>query len=173
MCGGMGFTDGGTEVNESLALNARLDKMERLLYEQENLLRQQETLLRQQDSKLSHQGTSLRQQDAKLSRQESVLRQQDAKLSHQESVLRQQDAKLSRQESVLRQQDAKLSRQETLLFQYGKLIQQLRADKVDSRSELGNRPTSDKLQQPLPDTLTTGRYNVTGHMELPPCSTEE
>ena len=166
MCGGMGFTDGGTEVNESLALNARLDKMERLLYEQENLLRQQETLLRQQDSKLSHQGTSLRQQDAKLSRQESVLRQQDAKLSHQESVLRQQDAKLSRQESVLRQQDAKLSRQETLLFQYGKLIQQLRADKVDSRSELGNRPTSDNLQQPLPDTLTTGRYNVTGHMEL-------
>ena len=115
MCGGMGFTDGGTEVNESLELNARLDKMERLLYEQENLLRQQETLLRQQD------------------------------------------AKLSRQESVLRQQDAKLSRQETLLFQYGKLIQQLRADKVDSRSELGNKPTSDKLQQPLPDTLTTGR----------------
>ena len=127
MCGGMGFTDEGTELGESSVsvLNARLDKLERLLYEQ------------------------------------------DAKLVRQATLLRQQDAKLSRQESMLRQQDAKLSRQETLLFRYGKLIQQLKAQKVDSRSQLGNRPTSDKLQQPLPDTLTTGRYNVTGHTELP------
>ena len=144
MCAGMGFTDGGTDVSESLMLFARLNKMERLLHVQ----------------------------DAKLVRQEALLRQQEAKLSRQESVLRQQDAKFSRQESVLRQQDAKLSRQEPLLFQYGKLIQQLRAEKVDSRSELGNSPTSDKLQQPLPDTLTTGRYNVTGHMELPPVALE-
>ena len=191
MCAGMGFTSGGTEVSESSVVITRLDKMERLLHEQdaklvrqENLLRLQETILRQQDAKLSHQAsllhqqdamlshlnTALRQQDAKLSHQEGVLRQQNAMLSDQKSVLRQQDAKLSRQESVLRQQDAKLSHQETLLFQYGKLIQQLRADKVDRRSELGNRPTSDKLQQPLPDTLTTGRYNVTGHMELPPAA---
>ena len=63
---------------------------------------------------------------------------------------------------MLRQQDAKLTRQETLLIRYGKLIKQLRAEKVDSRSELGNRP----------DTLTTGRYNVTGHMELPPVALE-
>ena len=139
-------------------LNARLDKLERLLCEQ--------------DAKLVRQETLLRQQDAKLSRQESVLRQQDAKLSRQESVLSQQDAKLSRQDSVLRQQDAKLTRQETLLRRYGKLIEQLRADKVDSRSELGNRPTSDKLHQPLPDTLTTGRYNVTDHTELPPAPLE-
>ena len=92
MCAGMGFTDGGTDVSESLMLFARLNKMERLLHVQ----------------------------DAKLVRQEALLRQQEAKLSRQESVLRQQDAKFSRQESVLRQQDAKLSRQESLLFQYGK-----------------------------------------------------
>ena len=146
MCGGMGFTDGATEVSESSVsvLNARLDKLERLLCEQ----------------------------DAKLVRQETLLRQQDAKLSRQDSALRQQDAKLSHQDSVLRQQDAKLTRQETLLRRYGKLIEQLRADKVDSRSELGNRPTSDKLHQPLPDTLTTGRYNVTDHTELPPAPLE-
>ena len=108
MCAGMDFTDGGTEVNDASKLNARLDKLERLLHEQ--------------------------------------------------------DAKLVRQETLLRQQDAKLSRQETLLFKYGKLIQQLRAEKVDSRSELGNRPTSDKLQQPLPDTLTTGQT------QLPPAA---
>ena len=130
MRAGMGFTDGGTDVSESLMLFARLNKMERLLHVQ------------------------------------------DAKLVRQEALLRQQEAKLSRQESVLRQQDAKLSRQESLLFQDGKLIQQLRAEKVDSRSEFGNSPTSDKLQQPLPDTLTTGRYNVTGHMELPPVALE-
>ena len=35
---------------------------------------------------------------------------------------------------------------------------------MDSRSELGNSPTSDKLQQPLPDTLTTGQT------ELPPAA---
>ena len=136
MCAGMGFTDGGTDVSESLILIARLDKMEGLLHVQ----------------------------DAKLVRQEALLRQQDAKLSHQQIVLRQQDAKLSHQESVLRQQDAKLSHQETLLFRYGKLIQQLRAEKVDSRSELGNSPTSDKLQQPLPDILTAGQT------ELPPAA---
>ena len=78
MCAGMGFTDGGTEVDDASALNARLDKLERLLHEQ--------------------------------------------------------DAKLVRQETLLRQQNAKLSRQETLLFLYGKLIQQLGAEKVDSRS---------------------------------------
>ena len=51
-------------------------------------------------------------------------------------------------------------RQETLLFRYGRLIQQLRAEKVDSRSEFGNSPTSDKLQQPLLDTLTTGQTQL-------------
>ena len=77
-------------------------------------------------------------------------------------MLRLQETLFRRQENVLRQQDAKLTRQETLLIRYGKLIKQLRAEKVDSRSELGNRP----------DTLTTGRYNVTGHMELPPAALE-
>ena len=77
-------------------------------------------------------------------------------------MLRLQETLFRRQENVLRQQDAKLTRQETLLLRYGKLIQQLRAEKVDSRSELGNRP----------DTLTTCRYNVTGHMELPPAALE-
>ena len=101
---------------------------------------------------------------ARLDKMEGLLHAQDAKLVRQEALLRQQDAKLSHQQIVLRQQDAKLSRQETLLFRYGRLIQQLRAEKVDSRSELGNRPTSDKLQQPLPDTLTTGQT------ELPPAA---
>ena len=193
MCGGMGFMDSGTEVSESSAVNARMDKMERLLYEQDaklvhqgNLLRLQDALLRQQNVELSRLGNLLGQQDAKLSRQESVLRQQgamlanqenllrlqetllrqqDAKLSHQESLLHRQDAKLSHQENLLRQHDAKLSRQETLLFRYGKLIQQLKAEKLYSRSELRNRPTSDKLRQLLPETLTVRWYDVTNDIE--------
>ena len=109
--------------------------------------------------------------NARLDKLERLLHEQDAKLVRQETLFFvNKMLSCPRQESVLRQQDAKLSRQETLLFRYGKLIQPLRAQKVDSRSELGNRPTSDKLQQPLPDTLTTGRYNVTGHMELPPAA---
>ena len=74
MCAGMGFAGGGTEVSESSVVITRLDKMERLLHEQdaklvrqENLLRLQETILRQQDAKLSHQASLLHQQDAMLS----------------------------------------------------------------------------------------------------------
>ena len=71
MCGGMEFTGGGTEMGESSVsvLDPRLDKLERLLHEEDAKLVRQETLLRQQDAKLSHEESMLHQQDAKMSHQ--------------------------------------------------------------------------------------------------------
>ena len=87
-----------------------------------------------------------------------------------ERLLLEQDAKLSRQESLLRQQAAKLSRQAALLFQYGHLIQQLRAEKVDSAPEnLHNGPASDQLPA-VPETLTARCRNATDDEEPSPAT---
>ena len=186
--------DGAKAKDSSSLMDNRLDKVERLLLEQdakltsqESVQRQQnamltiqESLLRQQSAKLSSLESLLRQQNAKVTSQESLLRQQSAKLSSQESLLRQQSAKLSSQESLLRQQSAKVtslesekrSRQETALFQYGKLIQQLRAEKLDtSQYDSQNGQASDRLMS-LPEILTTRLDNDKLDME-PPLATPE
>ena len=112
-----GMPSDGVRVQGSSLPEDRMDRLERLLLQQDAALTGQESLIRQYKAEALQLQSLLRHLEKKLSLQQNVLHQQNAQLSHHESLFRQYQAEVLQLKSLRRHQDRKLSLQENILRQ--------------------------------------------------------
>jgi acylphosphatase len=127
----------------AMYFNIVMEKQDRMLEKQDQMLEKQDRMLEKQDQMLEKQDRMLEKQDQMLEKQDRMLEKQDQMLEKQDRMLEKQDQMLEKQDRMLEKQDQMLEKQEQTLAKLDDLkvsiVEEIHALREDIKAVLDKR----------------------------------